>query len=99
MAQVAALDNVVLSLAVSEKALVLLEDEWLKPCQFGAHPFRVFPEVNHRAVFKEIPPLRIDALKLDVVFQSLPIPFKHRPEDLRQREDGWTKVKAEALRL
>jgi hypothetical protein len=43
--------------------------------------------------------LRVYALEGDGVLETFAIAFKDGAEDLRQREDRWAQVEAEALRL
>src|SRR5947209_7602768 len=96
LAKISMLDYVILLVRVGKESLVFVNGFRAKPRQFRAHPGGIFPEVQHHSILKEVAPLRINALKRDVVFKALAIALEHRAENLRQREDGWTEIKAES---
>ena len=70
-----------------------------KRCELGAHSFGVFPEVDDDSIFKEIAPLRIDALQGYIVFKPLAIPFEDGTKNLREGEDRGSKIEAESFAL
>src|SRR5947209_3955301 len=99
MAEISPLDDLILSSRVGEELFVLGDGFRTEPRQFRAHALRILPEIQHQSVFKEVAPLRIDALERDVIFKAFAVAFEDWPEDMRQREDGWTEIESESARL
>ncbi len=87
MAEIATFNDFVLAARVSEEVLVLAEDLRTEALELRAHSFGVFPEVDDESIFKEIAPLRIDALEGYIVFESFAVAFEDGTKNLRKRED------------
>src|SRR5580698_8100151 len=99
MPKIATCKDFVLAARVSKKVLVFAEDLWAEALELRMHSFGIFPEIDDDSIFKEIAPLRVDALEGHIVFESPAVSFEHRPKDLRKREYRRPEVKAESFGL
>ncbi len=95
--EVTSVHDVILFFGIIEKVFVIVDCLGTKTLKLLGHRLGFFPEIHHGSVLEKISPLGIESFQAYVVFEFSAVPLEQRTKHMRERENRWAEIKAEAL--